>query len=200
MKKIITLIAILVAITYSELSGVPEYSFCEFDYMGDLMYQELYPERGFLEFKENLGYRESTCDYKKINSIGFIGKYQFGSPALSDIGVYDKSKFLNSPTLQENAFLAYCMVNKFRLRKVIPTQDTTINGIFIDESAMIAAAHLLGAESVKNYIRGLPGRTEDDYGTTIEEYLIQFCGYDLSDIKECRKVNVYSYFTIDSIG
>ncbi len=38
-----------------------------------------------------LGYRESTWDYQAKNSLGFIGKYQFGAPALTDRGLIKKT-------------------------------------------------------------------------------------------------------------
>ena len=34
--------------------------------------------RDFVGFKEFLGFYESGSDYKKINSLGYLGKYQFG--------------------------------------------------------------------------------------------------------------------------
>ena len=40
------------------------------------------------EFLEDLGFKESSGDYTKVNSIGFLGKYQFGEDALTDLGYY----------------------------------------------------------------------------------------------------------------
>jgi hypothetical protein len=33
----------------------------------------------FIGFKEALGYRESENKYKTVNSLGYLGKYQFGN-------------------------------------------------------------------------------------------------------------------------
>ena len=43
------------------------------------------------KFFEDLGFRESGGDYKVVNNIGFLGKYQMGEMALVDAGYY-KSK------------------------------------------------------------------------------------------------------------
>ena len=40
------------------------------------------------DFRYNLGYKESTNNYKKENSKHFIGRYQMGEAALADTGYY----------------------------------------------------------------------------------------------------------------
>jgi hypothetical protein len=55
----------------------------------------------FIGFKEALGYRESENKYKTVNSLGYLGKYQFGTQ-LKSVGIYDSSLFLRSPKMQEN--------------------------------------------------------------------------------------------------
>ena len=40
------------------------------------------------KFFEDLGFRESGGDYKVVNNIGFLGKYQMGEMALVDAGYY----------------------------------------------------------------------------------------------------------------
>ena len=42
------------------------------------------------DFFEQLGFRESSGNYKAINSIGYLGKYQMGEYALIDVGYYKK--------------------------------------------------------------------------------------------------------------
>jgi hypothetical protein len=40
----------------------------------------------FVGFREAIGYRESESKYKKINSLGYLGKYQFGIETLKSVG------------------------------------------------------------------------------------------------------------------
>ena len=47
----------------------------------------------FIGFKEAIGYRESENKYKKINSLGYMGKYQFGIETLKSVGIYNRSAF-----------------------------------------------------------------------------------------------------------
>jgi hypothetical protein len=59
----------------------------------------------FIGFKEALGYRESENKYKTVNSLGYLGKYQFGNATLKSVGIYDSSLFLRSPKMQESVAL-----------------------------------------------------------------------------------------------
>jgi hypothetical protein len=56
----------------------------------------------FIGFKEALGYRESENKYKTVNSLGYLGKYQFGNATLKSVGIYDSSLFLRSPKIRES--------------------------------------------------------------------------------------------------
>jgi hypothetical protein len=146
----------------------------------------------FLGFKEAIGFRESSGHYDKVNKFGYIGKYQFGRAAMSDIGIYDKKIFLNSPILQERAFIALCSLNKYKLRNYIGKYDgKTVNGIELTESGMLAAAHLVGPGAVIDYIKSNGKNVRvDGLGTEITEYLEAFKGYDVSVITPSRKVRV----------
>src|SRR5689334_13815400 len=42
--------------------------------------------KSFTGFKEAVGFKESQGQYKLINSLGYMGKYQFGIEALKAIG------------------------------------------------------------------------------------------------------------------
>ena len=110
----------------------------------------------FIGFKQAIGFRESENKYKTVNSLGYLGKYQFGIETLKSVGIYDRSAFLNSPELQEKAFVALLAKNKWELKKEIEKHEgTIINGIRITESGILAAAHLGGAGSVKKFFRKL---------------------------------------------
>jgi hypothetical protein len=138
----------------------------------------------FIGFKEALAFRESEGKYKKINSLGYLGKYQFGVETLKSVGVYDIASFLRSPKIQEKAFVALLEKNKWELQDVIEKYDgAIINGIKVTESGILAAAHLGGAGSVKRFFK-YKGKKfiKDAYGTSISSYMKAFGGYDTSFI------------------
>ncbi|SEG05712.1 peptidoglycan-binding protein LysM [Flavobacterium urumqiense] len=138
----------------------------------------------FIGFKEAIGYRESESKYKKINSLGYLGKYQFGIETLKAVGVHNSSAFLNSPEMQEKAFVALLAQNKWELKKEIEKYSgTLLNGIYVTESGILAAAHLGGPGSVKKYFKNKGKRYfRDAYGTSIQSYMKAFGGYDTSFI------------------
>ena len=145
-------------------------------------------EKDFVGFKEALAFKESRGKYSLVNTLGYMGKYQFGKSTLKGLKINSKD-FLKNPVLQEKAFKAYVERNKWILRKEIKQfSGKWINGIKITESGILAAAHLGGAGAVQQYLwsRG-ENRMKDAYGTTIEHYLRKFSGYDLSDIKAVKK-------------
>lgn len=146
----------------------------------------------FNGFKEAIGFRESSNDYSRVNSYGYLGKYQFGKHALQDIGIHNKKQFLESAEIQERAFIALCSLNKYKLRNYIEKYDGTyMRGVKLTESGMLAASHLLGPGAVINYIKS-NGKTigTDALGTSLIEYLTVFQGYDTSDISSSRVFKV----------
>ncbi|WP_152287595.1 lysozyme family protein [Flavicella marina] len=151
-----------------------------------------YNKNDFFHFKEALAFKESGGNYKAINSFGYLGKYQFGSGTLERFDIYNTQDFLQNPELQEKAFIALCQVNKWILRKDIRRSvGRKINGIVITESGILAAAHLAGAGNVKKFLRSNGDfHFEDGYGTSIEEYLYTFRGYDTSNIIKNRMPEV----------
>jgi hypothetical protein len=70
--------------------------------------------------------------------------------------------------------------NKEKLQEYIDIFDgKTINGIYITESGILAAAHLGGQGSVKRYFRN--GKVfRDGNGTKITSYMNKFSGYDIA--------------------
>ncbi len=145
--------------------------------------------KSFVGFKEALAFKESRGDYFTVNTLGYLGKYQFGSETLKLIGIHNPSLFLKNPELQEKAFVANTSRNKWILRRDIKNfVGKKLNGILITESGILAAAHLAGAGSVKNYLRSYGiDNFEDSFGTTIEYYMKRFSGYDTSLIKANKK-------------
>ncbi len=140
--------------------------------------------KSFTGFKQALAFKESRIDYNCVNTLGYLGKYQFGSSTLKRINIHNTKKFLKDASLQEDAFLALLSVNKWILRKDIKRSvGKRIKGILITESGILAASHLAGAGNVKKYLRS-GGKTnfKDAYGSNIEHYLKKFAGYDTSFI------------------
>jgi len=75
--------------------------------------------KSFEGFKEALAFKESRGDYFTVNTLGYLGKYQFGAETLKLIGIYSPNQFLYNPELQEKAFIANAERNKWVLRKDI---------------------------------------------------------------------------------
>lgn len=149
-------------------------------------------QKNFVGFKEALAFKESQGKYRVVNTLGYLGKYQFGTSTLERFKIYNTTSFLHNPELQEQVFIAYCKVNKWILRKDINSSVGKImNGVKITESGILAAAHLSGAGNVKKYLRsnGLKNLS-DAYGTSINSYMKKFSGYDVSFIKGDRKASI----------
>lgn len=148
----------------------------------------------FLGFKEDLGFKESNNNYFAVNTLGYLGKYQFGESTLNVIGIKNPKLFLKTPELQEKAFVANVQRNKWILRRDIKRfVGKKIKGVLITESGILAAAHLAGPGNVKKYLRSY-GQVDfaDAYGTTMYKYIKRFSGYDVSTIEAKRRVKVKS--------
>jgi hypothetical protein len=143
-----------------------------------------YTGKFFIGYKEAIAFKESQGKYKKINSLGYIGKYQFGKETLKTIGIHDSNRFLNSPRMQEKAFVALLAKNKSELKHIIDKYEGQIvSGIRVTESGILAAAHLGGVGSVKKFFKHEGKRyLKDAYGTSVRSYMRDFGGYETSGI------------------
>lgn len=154
----------------------------------------LIPHTGnqYLGFKEAVAFKESQGNYFVVNTLGYLGKYQFGKGTLEMIGIYNPTAFLNDPKLQEKAFEANASRNKWILRRDIKRSvGKRINGVVVTESGILAAAHLAGPGSVKKYLRsGGKQGFADAYGSTVKYYMKRFAGYDVSSIEANKKARV----------
>ena len=158
------------------------------------------------DFLDALGKRESGGNYKAFNKYGFAGKYQMGEAALIDAGYYKKSgrynndwtgtftgrdnvysieDFLKNPKAQENAQIAFKRRQWLYLKAVGADKflNKFINGYSITQSGLLAGAHLKGAGGVIEYLKsnGLKN-PKDAFGTSVESYMKNFGGYDVSSI------------------
>ena len=152
----------------------------------------LFLGNSYVAFKEAIAFMESQGNYGAVNTLGYLGKYQFGVTTLDVLGIKNSHKFLNTPALQEKAFLANMKRNKWVLRRDIKRfVGQKMKGILITESGILAAAHLAGPGNIKRYLRsyGALG-SKDAYGTDIPSYMRKFSGYDTSFVTPHKKSKV----------
>ncbi len=148
--------------------------------------------KSFIGFKEAVAFKESQGKYNRVNTLGYLGKYQFGKSTLNRLKIYNSNDFLNNPQLQEEAFIALASLNKWILiRDIKRSVGKKINGIVITESGILAAAHLAGAGNVKKYLRSNGvNNFGDAYGSRVSSYMKKFSGYDTSFIKPIKNATV----------
>ena len=60
-----------------------------------ISYKIPFTVKDFVGFKEFLGFFESGSDYKKINRLGYLGKYQFGRSTLKVLRVKKINEFID---------------------------------------------------------------------------------------------------------
>ena len=131
-------------------------------------------------FLYDMAERESSNRYDVVNQYGYMGAYQFGSQTLKNLGYkVTREEFLSDPILQEEAMLKLLKANKHTLRRQIKKYDgKLVNGVLVTESGLLAAAHLVGAGTVRKWIRNGKKYT-DGNGVDLTSYLVKFNGYYL---------------------
>lgn len=155
-------------------------------------------------FLSALRIRESGGDYRVVNTLNYLGAYQFGEAALVDLGfvrpdsdLYDNDfgggwtgkrgvtstrGFLASVDAQDQAArewldLMWSYVERMNLAR---HAWTTVGGVELTPSGMLAASHLLGPSALRDFIRsGGDTSPRDAYGTSLKSYLTEFGGYDV---------------------
>lgn len=141
-------------------------------------------KKSYHGFKEALGFKESQNKYDTVNSLGYLGKYQFGKSTLRHLGVNNPNIFLQNAALQEAVFYTNVARNKWILRREIKYfTGKKIKGTVITESGMVAAAHLAGAGNVKKYLYSY-GKNDvaDVFGSSVAFYMRHFKGYNLTAV------------------
>lgn len=148
--------------------------------------------RYFIGFKEAIAHKESQGKYLKINTLGYLGKYQFGMETLKSIGINDSIGFMNNPKLQEKAFVVLLSKNKYELQEYINYfEGKVIDGVKITESGILAAAHLGGSGSVKRFLNSNgEKKCKDDYGTSVRTYLKDFGGFETGGIQAIKNAKI----------
>jgi len=142
-------------------------------------------------FLKDLAMRESSGKWDTINQLGYIGLYQFGDIALKDVGIDDKvttKKFKENPDIfppemQTKAMIKLLKNNKHYTRRVYDKIGQVYNSVEVTESGILAASHLVGAKSVRKYLKSKGKINErDGNGISVKDYMEKFSGYDLSDL------------------
>jgi len=137
--------------------------------------------RNHTAFLNAVGFRESSGNYKAVNQYGYLGKYQFGRKTLDNLGYKNISnrQFLSDPSIQEQAMEDLLVHNKKILRRFIEKYEgKVINGVYITESGILAAAHLAGPGNVKKFFRK-GYEFKDGNGTKMTSYMKKFSNYRL---------------------
>lgn len=135
-----------------------------------------------------VGQSESSGNYSAENTLGFVGKYQFGYQALIDggyvksnvtsnsqlndpnswtgkDGITNKQSWLTSEGVQEQAMESFTKTNYDRM---VQNGGVTADMSPEEVGGMLQVSHLLGATGAKNWRAGEGG--SDAYGTTGEQY------------------------------
>ena len=136
--------------------------------------------RDHTAFLHNIGHYESGNRYSVVNKWGYMGRYQFHISTVEAVGIKTtKKKFLNSPSLQEEAMDRLLTSNYKTLRRYIKKYDgKVLHGVVVTKSGVLAAAHLGGAGNVRNWFRrGV--NFADANGTQITKYMKIFSNYQL---------------------
>ncbi|GAB5388583.1 MAG: hypothetical protein Alpg2KO_15510 [Alphaproteobacteria bacterium] len=162
---------------------------------------------GYEDYLRALSIRESSGDFTVINGSGYMGGYQIGEAALVDIGwvsndgnafnnnyrsygwtsaagaygVRSYTDFINNRQAQEYAIRRYNQVQwgYIGAKNLYQYVGTTVNGILMTESGMLAGAHLVGAGALSQFLKS-NGRNvpRDGNNTPITHYISKFNGYD----------------------
>lgn len=132
-------------------------------------------------FLSAIARRESSNNYTIINKWGYMGKYQFGRGTLDGLGYshISNEEFLSTPFIQEEAMMKLLQSNKYILRREIRKYSgKAVNGVYITESGLLAAAHLAGPGNVKLFLKE-DINVKDGFGTSLADYLDYFSNYKI---------------------
>jgi len=155
-------------------------------------------------FLTALRHRESGGNYQAINTLNFIGAYQFGEAALIDLGyvrrdhdIYDNNfsggftgkhgirsleQFINSPDVQDRAIQEWMrlMWHYIQSDGLDRYAWREIGGVTLSPSGMLAATHLLGTGALREFVNS-NGRANirDPYGMPLRDYIVYLGGYTI---------------------
>lgn len=154
--------------------------------LGEAYLAQMEREKQFNLFAEHLGLKESGDNWRSINQINCIGKWQFSPKTLKHLGYghISPSLFATSPDLfpedvQYQALIALVKSNENALKDYFHYIGQTIDGVLITKSGLLAGAHLGGPVSVKLWLTtGGKVNRADANNTSVKHYLKEFQGYN----------------------
>lgn len=124
--------------------------------------------------------------YKTVNRFGMLGRYQFSPSTIHVLGYnVSKSKFLNTPELQDSVMVAYMAANERELEHLINRYEgRKFKGIKITRASILAGAHFAGSNGVKTFFsnNNIEG-TKDAFGTSLKYYMSQFSDFNLPPLR-----------------
>lgn len=145
--------------------------------------------------------RESSGDASVVNQYGYMGLYQMGTSALTDVcgtlwsgcqavcGFSSQHEFLHGTATQTAEELQRCAIDEYNKKQVQYIGQSyfdkyvgeCICGIEITHSGILAGAHLKGHGGVKGFLDSQDcDKYKDANGTNITEYIWKFAGYDMT--------------------
>jgi hypothetical protein len=140
------------------------------------------------EYANIIGSRESSNNYKAVNQLGYLGKYQFGGSALQDLkykdskgkwtgkdGIRSTQDFLNNPKIQEKAFSEWGnILDRYAKSKGLDKYiGSDFKGVKITKRGIRAASHLVGSGALSKMFK--TGKVpKDANGVKATEYLKMF--------------------------
>lgn len=143
----------------------------------------------YLKLREVIAFHESGKVYEKKNSLGFIGRYQFGGPILQDLkyvrkgtsskdlqnpevwlgknDIHSREDFYKAHAIQDECMLTFTQMNFNTISKKAKQlrNDSDRNHC----AGLLMAAHLQGPGGAIKFAKGIPVNP-DAYGTTTEKY------------------------------
>lgn len=151
-----------------------------------------------------LSMMESDGNYQAVNTLNYLGAYQFGEGALTDLGfvrydgnaldndfsggwtgkhgVRSAEDFLASPQAQELAVREWVVLmwHYIELQDLDAYAWNEVGGVTLTPSGMLAAVHLLGPDSLARFIRSNGAEDlRDPYGTPISSYIVRLADYEI---------------------
>ena len=135
----------------------------------------------FNNFLSAIGRRESSNRWTVVNKWGYMGRYQMSRRNVDKFlgKKVTNRQFLESRDLQNKCMISLLKHNKKILRRQISKYaNSNVNGVWVTESGILAAAHLAGAGNVRRWLRN-GKNTKDKLGTSLEDYMKLFGGYKL---------------------
>lgn len=159
-----------------------------------------WPACSHTDFLHDLAQRESDLKPNAVNPYGYIGLFQMGEAALQDAGYYkgdltrkndwtgawtgrdgvtSLADFFARPDAQVQAIVAYHngLVAQIKKSGLDQTIGSTIGGVQVTLSGLVAGAHLVGIGNLQTFINS-SGNTlpRDGNGIPITTYMAEFGG------------------------